>query len=64
MQAPDLGESKMPYEIRTEDGKHCIYNKDTSEKKACHATREEAERQLHLLDGIEHGWKPTEGGNS
>jgi len=49
----------MPYEIRSEDGKHCIYNKDTGSKKACHDSKEEAERQIHLLEGIEHGWKPT-----
>jgi hypothetical protein len=44
----------MPYEIRTEGDKHCIYNKDSGEKKACHDTKEDAERQLRLLDAIEH----------
>jgi hypothetical protein len=44
----------MPYEIRSEDGKHCIYNKDSGEKKACHDTKEEAERQLRLLEAVEH----------
>jgi hypothetical protein len=53
----------MPYEVRSEGSQHCVYNKQTGDKKACHATKEEAEKQLHLLEGIEHGWKPTEGGN-
>ena len=49
----------MPYEIKSENDKHCIVNTETGATKACHDTREEAEKQLHLLQGIEHGWKPT-----
>jgi hypothetical protein len=52
----------MPYEIRREGDKHCIYNKDTGDKKTCHDTEEEAERQLRLLEAIEHDseFKPRE----
>lgn len=52
----------MPYEIRQEDGKHCIYNTDSGEKKGCHDDKEDAERQLRLLHAVEHDpeFKPTE----
>jgi|HubBroStandDraft_2_1064218.scaffolds.fasta_scaffold919340_2 hypothetical protein len=44
----------MPYEIRQEGDKHCIYNTDTDEKKACHDTEDDAKRQLRLLEAVEH----------
>jgi len=50
----------MPYEVRQEGDKYCVFNKDTGDKKACHDSKEEAEKQLHLLEGIEKGWKPSE----
>jgi hypothetical protein len=53
-------ESPVPYEVREENGKYCVFNKETGDKKACHDDKGEAERQVHLLEGIEHGWKPTE----
>lgn len=43
----------MPYVIKEEGGKHCVYNSDTDEKKACHDTKEDAERQIRLLHSIE-----------
>jgi hypothetical protein len=43
----------MPYEIREEDGKHCVFNTDTGDKKACHDSREEADNQVKLLHAIE-----------
>ena len=43
----------MPYAIREKDGQWCVFNKDTEEEKACHATQEEAERQVRLLHSIE-----------
>jgi hypothetical protein len=50
----------MPYQVRSEGDKHCVYNAETGEKKACHATKEEADRQVRLLQGIEHGMVPHE----
>lgn len=44
----------MPYVIRQEGDKHCVFNEDTDEKKACHDTKEDAERQVRLLHQIEH----------
>jgi hypothetical protein len=51
----------MPYEVRVEGDKHCVFNSETGDKKDCHDSKDEAERQVRLLSGIEHGWKPTEG---
>ena len=44
----------MPYEIRSEGGQHCIYNSETGDKKDCHDEKADAERQLRLLEKIEH----------
>lgn len=43
----------MPYEVREEDGKYCVYNKDSGDKKACHDDKESAESQVRLLHEIE-----------
>ena len=53
----------MPYEIRKEGEKHCIFNKETGDKKDCHDTEEEAKRQLRLLEAVENdpGWEPSDG---
>ena len=48
----------MPYEVRkaeSGDGYEVI-NKDTKEVKAKHATKEDAEDQVKLLEAIEHGY--------
>src|SRR5690348_746601 len=39
----------MPYEIREEDGKHCVFKKDSSEKVGCSDSREEAEKQIAAI---------------
>jgi len=43
----------MPYEVRSEDGKHCVYNTETGDKKDCHDTEEEAQAQVRLLHELE-----------
>jgi hypothetical protein len=43
----------MPYEIRTEEGQWCVYNKDSGDKKACHDSEEKAEAQVRLLHSLE-----------
>lgn len=53
----------MPYAIRKEGDNYVVYNKDTEEIKATHEppdAKEKAERQIHLLNAVEHGWEPTE----
>lgn len=34
-----------------------VVNKDSGDVKAKHATKEDAEAQVRLLEGLEHGWK-------
>jgi hypothetical protein len=53
----------MPYEVKgpNSDNKYEVVNKDTQEVKAKHATKEDADRQVRLLEAIEHGYtKPEE----
>jgi len=51
----------MPYEIKkAESGSgYEVINSDTKEVKAKHATKEDAEKQVRLLEAIEHdpGWE-------
>jgi hypothetical protein len=50
----------MPYEVRKKDDGSCeVVNSQTGDVKAKHASCEDAERQVRLLHGIEHGWHPT-----
>ena len=50
----------MPYEIRKVDGGEKVFNTETghaaSTRPLDHVT---AVKQFRLLEGIEHGWKPT-----
>lgn len=57
----------MPYEIRKSGENYEVVNKDTGEVKATHEppdAKEKAERQLRLLEAVEHdeGWEPTHDG--
>jgi hypothetical protein len=48
----------MPYEIRQDGADYIVVNKDTGEEKARHMepdAKGKAERQVKLLDGLEHG---------
>ena len=49
----------MPYAVRKKGTKYVTINKNTGEVKGTHASRAKAEAQIHLLYGIENGWKPT-----
>ena len=56
----------MPYEIRKSGENYEVINKDTGEVKATHEppdAKEKAERQLRLLEAVEHdeGWTPSDG---
>jgi hypothetical protein len=52
----------MPYEVRKNDDGTCsVVNSQTGAVKDNHGNCTDAERQVRLLHGIEHGWKPTEG---
>ena len=49
----------MPYAIEKRGSKFVVVNKETGDVKGRHATKEKAQSQMNLLQGIEHGWKPT-----
>lgn len=44
----------MPYKVEERDGSYCVINTDTNEVKAEHATKEDADRQVRLLESLEH----------
>lgn len=53
----------MPYEIKANGDKYEVINTETQEVKATHEppdAKEKAERQVHLLNAVEHGWEPTQ----
>ena len=49
----------MPYKVEERGDEWVVINEDTDEVKAHHATKEEAEKQVRLLETIEHdpGWE-------
>lgn len=49
----------MPYEIRKQKDKFCVFNKDKDEKKSCHDNYESAVAHMRVLYGIHSGWKPS-----
>ena len=50
----------MPYSVRkNEDGSYKVVDRETGKVHSEHTTKEKAERQRRLLEGIRHGWKPT-----
>jgi hypothetical protein len=52
----------MPYtKITHKDGTCSVKNTETGDVKASHTTCANATKQLRLLRGVEHGWKPTGG---
>ena len=48
-----------PYEIIMQDGKHVVKNMQNGKVHGTFPSREKALKQFRLLEGIEHGWKPT-----
>jgi hypothetical protein len=49
----------MPYTVRKTDGAYQVVDRETGEVYSHHTTKEKAERQRRLLEGVRHGWKPT-----
>mgnify|MGYP001572609902 CR=1 FL=1 len=50
----------MPYKIvKTVEGKYRVLSPHGTKSKG--TTRAKAEAQRRLLQGIKHGWKPTQG---
>lgn len=44
----------MPYKAEERDGAWCVVNTDTGDVKAKHTTKEDADRQVRLLESLEH----------
>ena len=51
----------MPYAIRKRNGKYVVINAVTLDVKGTHDSEVEAQLQINLLRGVEHGWRPTYG---
>ena len=49
----------MPYKIqKLSNGKYKVVNKETGSVKARETTKTKAEKQIRLLNAIDHGFKP------
>lgn len=52
----------MPYEItKNSDGSYRVVNTDTGSVKAASTTKANAQEQVRLLQGVEHGMKSSGG---
>ena len=49
----------MPYAIRPVGDGFEVVNAATGKVRAKHTTRAKAERQVRLLNAVEHGFRPT-----
>lgn len=49
----------MPYAIKKRGKKWAVVNTETGKVKGRHDSRAAAQRQVNLLRGVEHNWKPT-----
>jgi hypothetical protein len=56
----ELGKgSGLPYSIRKTNGTYQVVDRETGKVYSRHTTKENAERQRRLLEGVRHGWRPT-----
>jgi hypothetical protein len=49
----------LPYSVRKTNGDYQVVDRETGQVFSRHTTKERAERQRRLLEGVRHGWKPT-----
>jgi hypothetical protein len=49
----------LPYSVRKTNGTYQVVDRETGKVYSRHTTKEKAERQRRLLEGVRHGWKPT-----
>lgn len=52
----------MPYAIKKVKGGYSVVNKDTGAKHSKHSSLANAQAQMRLLHGVEHGWHPSHSG--
>jgi hypothetical protein len=51
--------SSLPYIVTKTNGAYQVVDRETGKVYSRHSTKENAERQRRLLEGIRHGWKPS-----
>jgi phage gp16-like protein len=49
----------LPYSVRKTNGAYQVVDRETGKVYSRHTTKDKAERQRRLLEGVRHGWKPT-----
>jgi hypothetical protein len=49
----------LPYEVKKTDEGYQVVDRETGKVYSRHTSKEKAERQRRLLEGVRHGWKPT-----
>jgi hypothetical protein len=49
----------LPYSVRKTNGAYEVVDLETGKVYSNDTTKEKAERQRRLLEGVRHGWKPT-----
>lgn len=50
----------MPYSmVKNSDGTYTVMNSQTGKVHASKSSKAKAEKQLTLLNAIEHGWSPS-----
>jgi hypothetical protein len=49
----------VPYIVRETNGEYQVVDRETGKVYSQHTTKDKAERQRRLLEGVGHGWKPT-----
>jgi hypothetical protein len=49
----------VPYAVTETNGTYQVVDKETGKVYSRHTTKDKAERQRRLLEGVRHGWKPS-----
>jgi hypothetical protein len=58
-QESSLAVTGLPYSVRKTNGAYQVVDRETGKVYSRHTTKDRAERQRRLLEGVRHGWKPT-----
>ena len=49
----------MPYTVKKTSDGYQVVDRETGKVYSRHTTKDKAEAQRRLLEGVRHGWKPT-----
>jgi hypothetical protein len=47
----------LPYSVQKTNGDYQVVDRETGKVYSRHTTKENAERQRRLLEGVRHGWE-------